>query len=261
MVFKAGQFGTWTHTLYSLIAQFTSPVRQIFMFSQTPYISDMPWLKVIIWETGVLRRTVVGDWFFYECGSHRQSRVETSVANKSPFYDSSHPDNNFQSKYVIPRFKLFSYNSDMPRLVKRICSSSSHESYWAKWKGIRMVLCSIRRGIIRMFLLALQWSSYLVSSSKESSSLSSSPSLGKSSCDFLEAKKSGNLKKREELLSNINHELSVCLLSWIYAFPLHRRRFHHSSQYLNFFWMKRSEEITDKRLWFDCFEILVQIIR
>ena len=59
-------------------------------------------------------------------------------------------------------------------------------------------------------LLALRCSSYLVSSSKESSSLSSSPSLGKSSCDFLEAKKSGNVKKREELLSNINHEL-VCM--------------------------------------------------
>ena len=57
-------------------------------------------------------------------------------------------------------------------------------------------------------LLALQWPSYLVSSSKESSSLSSSPSLGKSSCDFLEAKKIVILKKKEELPSNINHELS-----------------------------------------------------
>ena len=45
-------------------------------------------------------------------------------------------------------------------------------------------------------LLALQWSSYLVSSSKESSSLSSSLSLGKSSCDFLDAKKIVILKKK-----------------------------------------------------------------
>ena len=55
--------------------------------------------------------------------------IETLVANKSPFYDSSHHDNNFQSRHVTPGLKLFSYNLDMPRLVKRISWSSSHESY------------------------------------------------------------------------------------------------------------------------------------
>ena len=35
--------------------------------------------------------------------------VETSVANNSPPQDSSHPDDHFQSRYVTPRFKPFSY--------------------------------------------------------------------------------------------------------------------------------------------------------
>ena len=34
--------------------------------------------------------------------------VEPSVANNSPSQDSSHPGDNFQSRYVIPRFKTFS---------------------------------------------------------------------------------------------------------------------------------------------------------
>jgi len=32
-----------------------------------------------------------------------------SVVNKSPFQDSSHPDDHFQSRYVTPGFKTFSY--------------------------------------------------------------------------------------------------------------------------------------------------------
>ena len=35
--------------------------------------------------------------------------VETSVANNSPSQDSSHPDDHFQSRYVTPGFKPFSY--------------------------------------------------------------------------------------------------------------------------------------------------------
>ena len=35
--------------------------------------------------------------------------VETSVTNNSPSQDSSHPDDLFQSRYVTPEFKPFSY--------------------------------------------------------------------------------------------------------------------------------------------------------
>ena len=35
--------------------------------------------------------------------------VETSVTNNSPSQDSNHPDDLFQSRYVTPRFKPFSY--------------------------------------------------------------------------------------------------------------------------------------------------------
>ena len=36
----------------------------------------LPWLKKIIWVTGVLRRTVFSDWRFDNlCGSHLQSQV------------------------------------------------------------------------------------------------------------------------------------------------------------------------------------------
>ena len=37
--------------------------------------------------------------------------VETSVANKSPSLDSSHPDYHFQSRHVTPGFKPFSYRN------------------------------------------------------------------------------------------------------------------------------------------------------
>ena len=35
--------------------------------------------------------------------------VETSVTNNSPSQDSNHPDDLFQSRYVAPGFKPFSY--------------------------------------------------------------------------------------------------------------------------------------------------------
>ena len=35
--------------------------------------------------------------------------VETSVTNNSPSQDSNHPDDLFQSRYVTPEFKPFSY--------------------------------------------------------------------------------------------------------------------------------------------------------
>ena len=70
-----------------------------------------------------------------------------------------------------------------------------------------MVLCSIRDPM--NVLLALQWSSYLVSSSKESSSLSSSPSLGKSSSDSLEAKKIVKFKKEG---AAVEHQSQIIIL-------------------------------------------------
>ena len=36
--------------------------------------------------------------------------VETSVVNNSPSQDSNHPDDLFQSRYVTPGFKPFSYS-------------------------------------------------------------------------------------------------------------------------------------------------------
>ena len=38
--------------------------------------------------------------------------LETSVPNNSPSQDSNHPDDLFQSRYVTPGFKPFSYNDD-----------------------------------------------------------------------------------------------------------------------------------------------------
>ena len=87
---------------------------------------NISWLKKIIWVIGVLRRTVVIDWRCDNlCGSHLQSQVvvlvswkfknpgerfETSVNNNSPSQDSNHPDDLFQSRYVTPGFKPFSYD-------------------------------------------------------------------------------------------------------------------------------------------------------
>ena len=39
--------------------------------------------------------------------------VETSVTNNSPSQDSNHPDDLFQSRYVTPGFKPFSYIQDL----------------------------------------------------------------------------------------------------------------------------------------------------
>ena len=39
--------------------------------------------------------------------------VETSVANNSPSQNSNHPDDLFQSRYVTPGFKPFSYKSQI----------------------------------------------------------------------------------------------------------------------------------------------------
>ena len=72
--------------------------------------SNMPWLKMMIWVTRVLRSTIV-EWRFHKlCRSHLQSHltlkmaseqvVETSVTNNSP-KDSNHPDDHFQSGILL----------------------------------------------------------------------------------------------------------------------------------------------------------------
>ena len=63
--------------------------------------SNICWVKMSIWVTGVLRRTVVGDWHFYNLwGGHLDLNlnmasarrvVETSVTNNNPSHDSSPP--------------------------------------------------------------------------------------------------------------------------------------------------------------------------
>ena len=40
--------------------------------------------------------------------------VETSVTNTSPSQDCTHPDDLFQSRYVTPGFKPFSYENHFP---------------------------------------------------------------------------------------------------------------------------------------------------
>ena len=44
--------------------------------------------------------------------------VKTSVTKNSPSQDSSHPDDHFQSRYVTPGFKPFSYISN--QLIRMI---------------------------------------------------------------------------------------------------------------------------------------------
>ena len=44
--------------------------------------------------------------------------VETSVTNNSPSQDSNHPDDLFQSRYVTPGFKPFSYLRRLSYLPK-----------------------------------------------------------------------------------------------------------------------------------------------
>ena len=94
------------------------------------YMLSISWSK-ITWVTVFLRRNVVGDWRFDKlCENHLHSQVitfnqlkigkpdligastqvvETSVANSRPSQDSSLPDDLFQSRYVTPGFKPFSY--------------------------------------------------------------------------------------------------------------------------------------------------------
>ena len=88
------------------------------------------------------------------CGSHRQSQdftlkiasaqvVETSLANNSPFQDSNHPDDHFQSRYVTPGFKLFATHSLGIVHNERVLPISS--SFTArKWKDF--IHCQRPRG-------------------------------------------------------------------------------------------------------------------
>ena len=74
--------------------------------------SNIPWLKMIIWVTEALRRTLDGDWLFDNlCGCHLQSHYAgldseggfctgcgNSVPNNNPSQGSSHLDHHSQSR-------------------------------------------------------------------------------------------------------------------------------------------------------------------
>mgnify|MGYP007058637632 CR=1 FL=1 len=80
--------------------------------------SKLLWLKKIIWVTGILRRTVAGDWRFDNlCRGHLQSQDvfstgcwnvshQTTVLLKTPVTEVIF----FNQVYVTPGFKLFSYH-------------------------------------------------------------------------------------------------------------------------------------------------------
>ena len=57
--------------------------------------------------------------------------VETSVTNNSPSQDSNHPDDLFQSQYVTPGFKPFSYL----RLLFHRDLFESHSFFYAISEG------------------------------------------------------------------------------------------------------------------------------
>ena len=61
---------------------------------------------MISWVTGVLRRTFV---FVQALKMASEQIVETSVAKNSVSQDSRHPGDHFQSSYVTPGHKHFSY--------------------------------------------------------------------------------------------------------------------------------------------------------
>ena len=60
--------------------------------------------------------------------------VETSVTNNSPSQDSNHPDDLFQSRFVTPGFKPFSYKLDKLKRLKTgtWCSLV----YLVKWRWL-----------------------------------------------------------------------------------------------------------------------------
>ena len=60
---------------------------------------------MIIWVTGVLRGTVVN----LTLNMASAQVVEKSVAHNTPSQGSNHADDHFQSRYVTPGFKPFSY--------------------------------------------------------------------------------------------------------------------------------------------------------
>ena len=61
--------------------------------------------------------------------------VETSVTNNSPSQDSNHPDDLFQSRYVTPGFKPFSYKEG-PGFVEPARFSKVPKTFRAR-KAIR----------------------------------------------------------------------------------------------------------------------------
>ena len=67
--------------------------------------------------------------------------VEMSVTNNSPSQDSSHPDDHFQSRYVTPGFKPFSYYLSVvfPVAVSNVISMNfskpkNETTHFRSWK-------------------------------------------------------------------------------------------------------------------------------
>ena len=61
--------------------------------------------------------------------------VEMSVANNSPSQDSNHPDDLFQSRYVTPGFKPFSY---LDRIVRSINEEIPNSGYQMVYGVLRV---------------------------------------------------------------------------------------------------------------------------
>ena len=76
---------------------------------------QLPWLKMIIWVTGFLRRTLVGDWCFDNlCGSHLQSQVTLKMTVVTA-------DDHFRSRYSqynCPRLAFNNLTLEYHNLVK-----------------------------------------------------------------------------------------------------------------------------------------------
>ena len=85
----------------------------------------VPWLKKIIWVIGVLRRTVVSDWRFYNlCGSHLQSQVVVLVSWKF-----KNPGERFD--WSIDRVAVGKY---VMWLAVKTCAEIGYANRWiVKW--------------------------------------------------------------------------------------------------------------------------------
>ena len=95
----------------------------------------IPWLKKIIWVTGVLRRTVVSDWRFDNlCGSHLQSQVVVLVSWKF-----KNPGERFD--WSVDRVAV---GKCVVWLAVKTCAEIGYANRWdVKWVINKVLLVSI----------------------------------------------------------------------------------------------------------------------